>query len=301
MDDLTPLISGIASDRESGASEILSRALDVLRQVMSRPAGDRLRIARALCRAQPGMAPVWNAALAAVTDEGQPARFERFVQRVQRAPAALTRVATEWFSESDPPPPARKSGPLSLVTLSSSASVRQALEALVTVRPLRVACAEGRPALEGRHMASALANAGAEVTLFSDAAIAEALHDADAVVVGADAVASEWFINKVGTHMLAAAAVPLGVPVYVIASRDKFCAPGLAPFILPREGPPAEIWDTAPSAISVRNPYLERVPLDLVTAIITDGGMMPAASVQQYCDSLESGALANLAKQLAVQ
>ncbi|MGB2715583.1 MAG: hypothetical protein WBC51_15480 [Vicinamibacterales bacterium] len=301
MDDLTPLISGIASDRESGASEILSRALDVLRQAMSRPAGDRLRIARALCRAQPGMAPVWNAALAAVTDEGQPARFERFVQRVQRAPAALTRVATEWFSELDPSPRARKSGPLSLVTLSSSASVRQALEALVKVRPLRVACAEGRPALEGRHMASALAKAGAEVTLFSDAAIAEGLSDRDAVIVGADAVAPEWLINKVGTRMLAAAAALVGVPVYVAASRDKFCAPGLARYILPRDGSPAEIWDTAPSAISVRNPYLERVPLDLVTALITDGGMMPAANVPQFCASLESAELANLAKQLAVQ
>ena len=301
MDDLTPLISGIASDRESGASEILSRALDVLRQVMSRPAGDRLRIARALCRAQPGMAPVWNAALAAVTDEGQPPRFERFVQRVQRAPAALTRVATEWFSELDPSPCARKSGPLSLVTLSSSASVRHALEALVRARPLRVACAEGRPALEGRHMASALAKAGAEVTLFSDAAIAEGLSDRDAVIVGADAVASEWLINKVGTRMLAAAAALVGVPVYVAASRDKFCAPGLAPYIIPRDGPPTEIWDAAPSAVSVRNPYLERVPLDLVTAIITDGGMMPAASVAQFCASLESGELANLAKQLAVQ
>lgn len=301
MDDLTPLISGIAADRESGASEILSRALDVLRQAMSRPAGDRLRLARALCRAQPGMAPVWNAALAAVTDEGQPARFDRFVQRVQRAPAALTRVATEWFSELDPSPRARKSGPLSLVTLSSSASVRQALEALVKVRPLRVACAEGRPALEGRHMASALAKAGAVVTLFSDAAIAEGLRDRDAVIVGADAVASEWLINKVGTRMLAAAAALVGVPVYVAASRDKFCAPALAPYILPRDGPPTEIWDTAPSAISVRNPYLERVPLDLVTALITDGGMMPAANVPQFCASLESGELANLAKQLAVQ
>jgi translation initiation factor 2B subunit (eIF-2B alpha/beta/delta family) len=299
MKDPAPLISDIARDRESGATEILHRAIEVLRQVMSKPGPDRLDVARALCRAQPGMAPLWNAALAATHDNGQPARFERFVQRVQRAPSALTRFTCQLFAEPDTPSRTRKTGPLSLVTLSSSASVRQAFEALARTRPLRVACAEGRPALEGRRLASALAQAGIAVTLFSDAAIAEAVHDADAVVVGADAVASEWFMNKVGTRMLAAAATVVGVPVYVIASADKFCAPSLSPFVIPRDGAPDEIWDSPPPNVIVRNPYFERIPLELVVAVITDGGIMPATDVAAFCASLQSAAPAELVEQLA--
>src|SRR5436190_1738139 len=79
-----------------------------------------------------------------------------------------------------------------------------------------------RPALEGRRLASRLAAAGIAVTYFSDAAISQALGGADAVVFGADAVAPEWFLNKSGTRMLAAAAGQQGLPVHVIATRDKF-------------------------------------------------------------------------------
>ena len=299
IEDLTRLISGIASDRAAGASEILQRAIDVLSRAMPRPAEDRLEIARALCRAQPGMAPIWNAALAAVRDEGQPERFERFVQRVRRAPHMLARLVRELFSDTDAPRPNLTSAPLSLVTVSSSGSVLSALTALAGARPLRVACAEGRPALEGRRMAAMMAQAGAAVTLFADAAIAEALPGADAVIVGADAVAAEWFVNKVGTRMAAAAAALVAVPVYVVASRDKFCAPALAPFVTSRDGAANEIWDAPPPGVVVRNPYLERVPLDLATAIVTDAGIMPSANVPQFCESLASAAASHLVHQLA--
>jgi translation initiation factor eIF-2B subunit delta len=299
MEDLDPLISDIARDRVSGATDILQRAIEVLRRVMPKPAADRLEVARAICRAQPGMAPLWNAALAAARDEGQPARFERFVQRAQRAPSALVRFACQLFAEPDAPARGRKTGPLSLVTLSSSASVRHALEGLASTRALRVACAEGRPALEGRGMATTLSQAGIAVSLFSDAAVGEAVDAADAVVVGADAIASEWFMNKVGTRMLAAAAVMVGLPVYVIASSDKFCAPALSSFVVPRDGAAHEIWDSPPSDVVVRNPYFERVPLELVVAVITDGGIMPAADVAAFCASLEPATPAGLVRQLA--
>ena len=299
MNDLELLIADIAQDRVSGATELLLRAIEVLRRLMSQPAADRLEAARAISRAQPGMASLWNAALAAANEQGQPARFERFVQRVQRAPSALTRFTCQLFAEPDAPGHALRTGPLSLVTLSSSASVRHALEGLASTRSLRVACAEGRPALEGRQLAATLAHAGIGVTLFSDAAIAEAVHDADAVVVGADAVTSEWFMNKVGTRMLAAAAVMVGLPVYVIASSDKFCAPALSPFIVPRDGAAQEIWDSPPSHVVVRNPYFERVPLELVVAVITDGGIMPAADVAAFCASLEAATPPRLVRQLA--
>ena len=299
MDDLESLISGIAQDRESGATAILDRAIEVLRRVISKPAAVRLEAAGALCRAQPGMAPLWNAAVAAVRDEGQPARFERFVQRAQRAPSGLVRFTRQQFAEPDPPSRARKTGPLSLVTLSNSTSVRQALEGLASTRALRVACAEGCPALEGRGMAATLAQADIAVTFFSDAAIGQAVEAADAVVVGADAIASEWLMNKVGTRMLAATAMSVGVPVYVIASGDKFCAPALSPFILARDGPAHEIWDAPPLNVTVRNPYFERVPLEMIVAVITDGGIMPAADVPGYCLSLESATPVELVRQLA--
>jgi len=40
------------------------------------------------------------------------------------------------------------------------------------------------------------------------------------VLVGADAVGDEWFVNKVGTAAICALAIQSGVPVYVLAGRD---------------------------------------------------------------------------------
>jgi translation initiation factor 2B subunit (eIF-2B alpha/beta/delta family) len=294
MEDLERDIAAITNDRESGASEILRRTIDVLRRVSNRSPRERLAAARAVCRAQPGMAPVWNAAIAAIAAEGEPARFERFTQRVERGPAALARFAVEALLAGHD-----TSQPLSLVTLSRSASVERVIRELATRTAVNVACAEGRPALEGRGLAASLAQAGVRVTLFSDAAIAEGLPHSNGVVVGADAVAADWFTNKVGTRMLALAGVSVGVPVYVVAARDKFCAPALAPFIRTRDGQSREIWETPPAEVAVRNPYFERVPIDLLTGLITDAGLMPPDDVKAFCESLATAVPSALVAQLA--
>ncbi|HEY6361267.1 MAG TPA: hypothetical protein VIX63_09190, partial [Vicinamibacterales bacterium] len=235
-------------------------------------------VARALCRAQPSMAPVWNAALEALASAHAPERFERFAERVARAPAALARFGTDCFSDDTP------HAPLRLVTLSFSRSVLVVVDALARTRTIRVACSEGRPALEGRRLASHLAASGTAVTCFSDAALGHALAAADAVLVGADAVAPEWFLNKSGTRMLAAAATQQGMPVYVVASRDKFVSHAIAARMVVREGASAEIWEAPPPRVTVRNPYFEPTPLDLVASVITDIGVLGAGMVPDVCE-----------------
>src|SRR5688500_9641499 len=217
--ELDRRVAGLARDRESGASDILEEAIRIL--ASARDA--RLPIApvaRAICQAQPAMASLWNAALEAVASEREPGRFDRFVQRAARSRAGLTRFAVEFFASDD-------TGPLRLVTISASRTVWTVFEALRPHRDVHVACSESRPAAEGRGLAARLAAADIPVTLFSDAAIAHALSASDAVLVGADAVCSDRFLNKSGTRMLAAAAAQLGIPVYVAATRDKFVSPPL--------------------------------------------------------------------------
>jgi translation initiation factor eIF-2B subunit delta len=277
-------IARVASDRESGASEVCEEAIRILRDALR--AGAPIKpIARALCRAQPSMAPVWNAALEALASAHGPERFERFAERVARAPRALARFGAACFADE----PSHR--PLRLVTLSFSRSVLTVFEALARTRTVRVACSESRPALEGRRLASRLAASGTAVTCFSDAAIGHALASADAVLVGADAVAPEWFLNKSGTRMLAAAATQQGMPVYVVASRDKFVSHAIAARMVAREGAPAEIWDAPPARVSVRNPYFEPTPLDLIASVISDIGVLGAAVVADVCEPSEDDAL----------
>jgi translation initiation factor 2B subunit (eIF-2B alpha/beta/delta family) len=294
-------IALLASDRESGASEILDEALAILRDALAGPA-DLVPVARALCRAQPTMAPIWNASIAALGARDDPERFTRFTQRVARAPDALARFGLQCFNDAEDARQAVDSGgrttPLRLVTISFSRSVVRVLEVIAQTRSLRVACSEGRPALEGRRLATRLATAGIPVTCFTDAAIGHALGGADAVLVGADAVAPEWFLNKSGTRMLAATAAQQGVPLYVLASRDKFVSHAIAGRLAVREGESAEVWEGAPAGVAVHNPYFESTPLDLVTAIITDAGVLGAALAPEVCASMEDQASAELIAQL---
>jgi translation initiation factor 2B subunit (eIF-2B alpha/beta/delta family) len=275
--DLEKRIARLAADRESGASEILDEAIAILRDALN-TRDDIVTVAQALCAAQPTMGSIWNAALTASASRDQPERFEWFAHRVARAPDALARFARDVFQGTG-----EKEGSLRLATISYSRTVLHTLESLAAGRPLQVACAEGRPALEGRTMAARLASRGVDVTIFTDGAIGHALDSVHGVVVGADAIGADFVLNKSGTRMLAAAATHHGVPFYVLASRDKFVNRATAVQLRPREGPAAEVWPEPPPRVAIRNPYFEATPLDLVTLVITDFGAVGAASVPDVC------------------
>ncbi len=268
-------LAALGANTTAGAAELLAETLDIL--FTARASHLEMRdVACAVRDAQPTMAPLWNAAAAALSDD--PERLNQFAQRVRRAPAALARYAAAHFTDDDP------QRPLRVVTLSYSSSVVIVLDAIHATRPLHITCSESRPALEGRRLAAQLAATGTPVTYVGDAAIAHALDGADAVIVGADAVASFWFLNKSGTRMLAAAATLQGIPVYVAATRDKFAGRELAARLAVRNGDPGEVWAEPPTGVDVRNPYFESTPLDLVTAVISDIGVLGAGMIPDVCE-----------------
>ena len=293
--DVEARIAGLAADRESGASEILATAIDILRDAVAEGV-PLLPVAQGICRAQPSMAPLWTLALS-VLDAGDAGhggpldprlhravtdRLDAFAQRVRRAPAALVRVACEYLLVG-----ARAETPIAIVTISFSRSVARVIEAIAQQHPVHVACGEGRPAFEGRRLAAELAAAEIPLTFFTDAALGHALDGASCVLVGADAVTPSAFINKSGTRLLAAAAQHAGVPVYVAATREKFVNRDVAARLAHRDAAPAEVWDAAPRGATVRNPYFESIPLDLVSMLLTDTGTFGSSLAPEVCESRE--------------
>jgi translation initiation factor 2B subunit (eIF-2B alpha/beta/delta family) len=273
-DQLVRRIEALGADTTSGASAIVAEAVAILLDARGMQT-DLHRVTQSICMAQPMMAPVWNAAAAALSDD--PDQLNQFAERLRRAPAALSRFAATHFADEN------SSRPMRVVTLSRSSSVLTTLHAIRAIRPLEVSCSESRPALEGRRLASDLAAAGIPVTFYGDAALAHALNNAEAVLVGADAVASSWFLNKSGTKMLAATATHHGVPVYVAATRDKFADDSLASRLQEQPRDPKEVWDSPPHGVQVHNGYFEATPLDLVTAVISDIGVLGTGMVPDVC------------------
>lgn len=284
MDEALHLqLARLGADAESGASELLPAVLDILRQAREAGRAAVAEAARAVCAAQPSMAPAWNAAAAALRDVDEPGALARFEYRVGRAGPALRRLAVDVLAGPTAGNGGLSPGRLRIATVSYSGSVRDALVGVAARTMLSVACAEGRPRLEGRRLATALSREGIDVALYTDAALAAALHGANAVLFGADAIGPGWFLNKCGTWQLAVAASTAGVPAYVLATRDKFVPLPLAGFLSIVEHDPREVWDAPPPGVRVGNPYFERVPLDWIAGIVTDAGLLGAGMVEEAC------------------
>lgn len=287
----------LAADARSGASELLPRAFELLRTARGKGRPTLIEAARAVCAAQPSMGSFWNAAAAALAAlDGATDALDAMEQRARRAGPALQRVAVDTLLPSPRARPADEA--LRVTTCSFSGTVLGVVRDLALRVPVTVHCAEGRPALEGRRLAIALADDGIPVDFYTDAGVSVALSRSHVVLVGADAVAPEWFLNKCGTLALAAAASTLGVPVYVLASRDKFVPPALAGLLAVVDHDPEEVWPGAPPAVSIRNPYFERIPLALVSALVTDAGCVGADAAAEICRASGVGVSADIVEDL---
>jgi methylthioribose-1-phosphate isomerase len=149
----------------------------------------------------------------------------------------------------------------------------------------RVYSLETRPLLQGlRITAYELLNGGIDVTVVCDNMAASLMKSGkiDAVITGADRIASNGDVcNKIGTLMLAICAKHCGIPFYVAAPSstvDLSIDNGSNIFIEERD--PSEITEMwfrerlAPDGVKVYNPAFDVTPNDLVTAIITDKGIV---------------------------
>jgi translation initiation factor 2B subunit (eIF-2B alpha/beta/delta family) len=140
--------------------------------------------------------------------------------------------------------------------------------------PLQVFCTEGRPIMEGRRMARQLAEAGIPVTFGVDAAVSAFAAQASLVLIGADSIACDGVVNKVGTAGVALAAQAAGVPCYVVAGRRKWLPSPLNASAVGEPKPAEEVWPDPPAGVRLWNAYFESTPLDLFSGFIAEQGVL---------------------------
>ena len=134
-------------------------------------------------------------------------------------------------------------------------------------------CSSGRegPAWKGGAPRSASRGRGVPVTIATDAAIVSLVQEADAVVVGADAVTSAGaVINKAGTYALALAARKSRKPVFVVADWTKIWPRSRPPSL--ESGPEGDLWPQSPDPVARSNVLFDVTPPELVTAFVTEDG-----------------------------
>jgi len=148
---------------------------------------------------------------------------------------------------------------------------------------VKVLVPETRPALQGARLtAFELLRDGFDCRLISDTAVGYALSRGvvDKVVVGADRITRDgWVFNKIGTYQIAVLARRHRVPFYPAAPRSTFDLERTHGQVTIEERNASEVVSIrgrriAPRGIPVGNPAFDATPPELVTAIVSDAGLI---------------------------
>jgi translation initiation factor 2B subunit (eIF-2B alpha/beta/delta family) len=267
-------LGDIAADRQSGSRAITYRVVELLLGAewpSSVPAPYFALRCRAILSALPHFALIYDLLHATgatlfgsrADRTAEAADLRSLIDR-WRMDWDKMQAATTMHAVAQVPPGA------ALVTLSNSAAVEALCCELARrgARP-RVVVGESEPGGEGRVFARALHRASLEVALVPDAELPELSRTADAVVLGADAVFSGRFVNKVGSANLADIASSAGRPVWILAETAKW-APGA--------------WGITASGAVERETLFESVPGRLVKLLISERGALPFASAAEVLD-----------------
>ncbi len=159
--------------------------------------------------------------------------------------------------------------------------IRSAVE---SGKRISVVADETRPFLQGARLTAwEMVQENIEVTLITDNMAGHLMShgEIDAVIVGTDRVAANGDVaNKIGTYMVAVLAQRHGIPFYVacpLSTIDLSVPDGAA---IPIEERAAQEvtgfrdcqW--AAKGVQVRNPAFDVTPAELVTALITEKGVL---------------------------
>jgi methylthioribose-1-phosphate isomerase len=163
--------------------------------------------------------------------------------------------------------------------------------------PVRLYACETRPLLQGARLTAWEAGkVGVDVTVITDSMAGSLMAGGavDLVVVGADRVAANGdAANKIGTYSLAILAQHHGIPFYVALPRSTFdrkLERGRQIPIEEREageltGPGGILL---PQGVKAWTPAFDVTPAELITAFITDGGILRPPFGAAILDLLES-------------
>ena len=151
-------------------------------------------------------------------------------------------------------------------------------------KKIKVFVDETRPILQGARLTTwELMQEGIDTTLICDdmAGVLMKQKKIDCVIVGADRIAKNGDVaNKIGTYGLAILAQAHKIPFYVAAPQstfDKNIVNGDKIKIEQRSAKEITFWGKiriAPKEVKVYSPAFDVTPLELITAIITDKGII---------------------------
>jgi len=168
-----------------------------------------------------------------------------------------------------------------VMTISYSTVVRDIfVKAQDLKRRFRVFTLKSHPPDEGVDLAEYLSAKSIKTSLISDAEMAVFMPQMNFILLGADRVYEDGFVNKAGSLPLLLTAHHFNIPVYLAVDTWKIL-PEMEKAVKFIDRDATEIYPAPKTQLEVHNFYFERVPLNLVTKVICEDGVF---DVNEFCD-----------------
>ena len=295
--EITSLINEIRDDKTHGASELARQAVALLKSAAEQSQANSTRqflleqkeIGQKLMSTRPAMAPLSNIVgrlLSTLAAEAEGldldsvkrltlSRADAIIQDSLQAVARIAYLGSELIAPRD-----------SIMTHSYSSTVVAVLkDAFNKHRNIEVIVTRSGPGRTGERIAQELGTLGVPVTFIDDTAAGLYIPSANKVVVGADRICTDGgVVNGIGTYALALAAQKAGIPLYVFCETLKFDSRLNSHEVDLEEKEVSEVVapGSLPKGVSVKNPYFDITPLELVKGVVTERGFLTPEEVIRY-------------------
>jgi len=287
--EVISLIDEIRNDKTHGASQLARQAANVLKVAAEQSQADNTKaflqeqreIGERLMSARPAMAPIFNMVnglLKAISEKSAEieldlvkhftiSKADEVVNGSLQAVAQIAEHGSELIADGD-----------KIMTHSYSSTVVAVLKAAFAKhRHIEVIATRSGPGRTGERIARELGLYGIPVTFIDDAAMGLYMRTVNRVVVGADRVCADGkVVNGIGTYQLALASEKANIPFYVLCETLKFDPRLSSDEVDLEEKEPSEVVESGklPPEVRVKNPYFDITPLELITGIITENGLL---------------------------
>ncbi len=295
--EVISLIDGIKNDKTHGASQLARQTASVLKVAAERSQTkstdefwqEQKEIGQRLMSARPAMAPVFNI-VARLLDAMSGKVVEMELDSVRhfaiskvdevvgdslRAIAQIAQYGSELIADGD-----------KIMTHSYSSTVVAMLKAAFAEHGnVEVITTRSGPGGSGEMTARELGLYGMTVTFIDDTAIGLYLSTVNKVVVGTDRICADGMVvNSVGTYQLALAGKKANIPFYVLCETLKFDPRVSGGEVDLEEKEPSEVIEPGrlPTEVRVKNPHFDITPLELITGIVTENGLLAPGEVISY-------------------
>ncbi len=282
------ILDEIAGDNLSGASSILSMAVDYFRAVLRENSGASLRglddavhkSGRELLKAQSAMAPLYNLVAELLfalrpCDEGSQAS-ETLALVLSNVPEAARKSLEKAISRAVEYVPAGST----ILTVSYSSAVRDLVVSHPARDSLTVVIPESRPMCEGVLLAKALGRQSLRTVLIADFAVSRYMDTADLFICGADAVTEDYVVNKIGTACISEMMRKAGKNTLALFTGFKIITGKILKFDS-RPHDQSEITKEIVPFCTIENHYFEMCPTENFTHLVSEDSCYSPRSLHE--------------------